>query len=243
MEPISSAFNERCEEVDEYLEFLDTLESQTKAGPPRIKGANKSISARQIQMIYSSLYIQIYNLVESTVTRCLEAVVTAAASSGDRNPRDLTHDLRREWVRVIARTHVDLNADKRLDHAFGLCNDLINENKLKPFSIEKGGGGNWDDDEIQAISKRIVLDLKVSPEIYEDIKKPIRNGLGPLKLVKKIRNQLAHGEISFSECAGNITVSELTQIKECAVKYLKEVVALYDQFIESASFLAPQKTD
>src|SRR5262245_26216716 len=112
------AFEERLEEIDTYLDLLDALQRQVQQGPPRIGEDGTTITVTQQRIIYSSVYLHLYNLVESTVTRCIEALTKAIEEKGPWLPGDLSASLRREWVRTIARTHTELNSENRLETAF-----------------------------------------------------------------------------------------------------------------------------
>ena len=112
MDTLTETFEERLQEIDAYLDLLDALERQVHDGPPKIGGG--TITAQQQKILYSAVYLQLYNLVEATVTWCLDAVCTAAADNGRWLPGDLTSELRREWIRTKARTHVNLTEDNRL---------------------------------------------------------------------------------------------------------------------------------
>ena len=99
-------FEERYREVEAYLDLLSQLEKAAQAGPPRLTGADGPISASQQKILYSSVYLQLYNLVEATVSRCIEAVSSAAESGGKWRPEHLNAALQQEWVRTVARTHM-----------------------------------------------------------------------------------------------------------------------------------------
>lgn len=235
------AFNERMAEVEAYLEFLLVVETQAQRGPPKIEGAEHPISVKQQRILYSSVYLQLYNLVESTMTRCIDAIPEAAASNSEWLPGDLCEALRKEWIRFVARTHVELTPDHRLASALELCRHLVAVLPIGDFSIEKGGGGNWDDSAIEAISVRLGFQLNVSPDVYGAVKRRIKNDLGPLALVKSLRNQLAHGSISFAQCAEDVTVAQLTELKENTCNYLTEVVAQFSNYVNRFEFLLPNK--
>jgi hypothetical protein len=128
-----------------------------------------------------------------------------------------------------------------LDSALRLCNHLVASLPIDAFDIEKGGGGNWDDFEIEAFSKRLGFQLKVSQSVYNAIKQPFRDDLGPLALVKQLRNRLAHGSISFAQCADDVTVGRLIELKDRTVNYLREVVSCFAQYVESCEYLLPEK--
>lgn len=236
MSALLTGFDERLAEVETYLEFLSTMEQCAQHGPPKLERAEHPISAQQQRILYSSVYLQLYNLVESTMSRCIEAV-TEAAKRDNRKPSDLSESLRKEWVRVIARTHEELTPDHRLESALRLCNHLVAALPIAEFALDKGGGGNWDDQAIEAISKRLGFQLNVSGPVYSAVKRRFQDDLGPLALVKQLRNRLAHGSISFSECAENVTVARLIDLKDKTVDYLREVVVCFNRYIESSEYL------
>ncbi|MFM9968027.1 MAG: MAE_28990/MAE_18760 family HEPN-like nuclease [Burkholderiales bacterium] len=241
MSALVTGFQERLAEVEAYLAFLSTMEVCAQQGPPRLEGAEHPISAQQQRILYSSVYLQLYNLVESTMSSCIEAVTKAAKESNRWMPSDLSHSLRREWVRVMARTHEDLTPDHRLESALNLCDHLVASLPVTEFSIDKGGGGNWDDQSIEAISKRLGFQLIVSEPVYSAVKRRFQDDLGPLALVKQLRNRLAHGSISFAQCAEDVTVARLDDLKVKTVDYLREVVGCFNAYLDSFEYLLPER--
>ncbi len=241
MTDLTTGFQERLTEVEAYLEFLSTMETQAQHGPPRLQGAEHPITTQQQRILYSSVYLQLYNLVEATMSRCIEAVAEAARENGRWKPHDLSNTLRREWVRVTARTHENLTPEHRLENALLLCDHLVASLPIAAFDLNKGGGGNWDDSEIEALSRRLGCQLVVSQPVYSAIKRPFRDELGPLALVKQLRNRLAHGSISFAQCAEDITVGRLIELKDRTVDYLREVVSCFNAYVESFEYLLPER--
>ena len=242
MAELIAAFNERLEEVETYLDMLRILEQAAQRGRPRFHNIDQPITVKQQKILYSSVYLQLYNLVESTMTSCVDAIAQAATIDPRRQARDLSLELRKEWVRFTARTHDrELTPQKRLDYALELCQHLVSELPISNLSIEMGGGGNWDDIAIEKISNRLGLNLQVSQPVYNNIKRQVKDDLGPMGLVKRLRNKLAHGSISFSECAEEDTVAWLVEIKDKTASYLREVVACFDSYIETYEYLHPER--
>lgn len=238
---LTTEFKEHLAEVEAYLDFLSTLETQAQQGPPRIEGAEHPITSQQQRILYSSVYLQLYNLVEATMSRCIEAVSEAAKENAQWKPGDLSDSMKREWVRMTARTHIALEPENRLECALRLCDHLVASLPISAFDIEKGGGGNWDDSEIEAFSRRLGLRLNVSQPVYQAIKQPFRDDLGALALVKQLRNRLAHGAISFAQCAEDVNVRRLIELKDKTVNYLREVVACFTAYIDSFEYLLPDR--
>lgn len=238
MDVLTQAFNERLQEIDAYLDFLEALEQDVQTGPPKI--GNVAITALQQRILYSSVYLQLYNLVEATATWCIDAVASAAANNGRWQPGDLSAELRREWVRFSARTHTELTYEHRLQSAVAFCDKLIDALPVEPWGVERGVG-NWDDLEIEAITKRIGFELKVSEPAFRGVKRKIRDDKRPLELVKYLRNRLAHGSLSFAECGDGATVKDLRELRERTSLYLREVVAAFRGYIDRYEFLRPER--
>jgi hypothetical protein len=232
-------FEERYDEVDAYLDLLSEVEKATQSGVPRLAGVNYRITASQQKILYSSLYLQLYNLVEATVARCVSAITSAAEAAGQWLPHHLNEELRREWVRSTARTHTDLTPEKRLKHAMELSEHIVQQLPIRGFVIDTGGGGNWDDEEIFDMGKRLGCSITISPATRRLVKAPMRDDLGSMKLVKNRRNDLAHGSISFVDCADGVTVDELRKTAEGVEKYLREVIDCFVGYISSYDFLRP----
>jgi hypothetical protein len=234
-------FNERFEEIESYLDLLQEIENAARTGPPRIEGSGSAVSASQQKILYSSLYLQLYNLVEATISQCIKAVADAASSNGDWRAEDLNESLRKEWVRAIARTHIILNPEHRLESAVEMCGHLIGRLPIVSLDIDKGGGGNWDDESIEKMSARVGCSLTISATTKRAVKRPERDDLGAMKLIKNRRNVLAHGSISFVDCAEGVAVTELKRIAEATGAYLREAISCYADYIDMFAFITPAR--
>jgi hypothetical protein len=232
-------FSERLGEIDAYLDLLAALEQQVQTGPPRVGAGGPIITATQQRILYSSVYVQLYNLVEATITKCIEAICDAVSKAERWRPSDLSDEFRREWVRYLARTHTDLNYENRLNSSLKMCEHLIQSLPVGELQIERGGGGNWNDEEIFRFANRLGCSLTIRQESNSAVKKPFRNDCGALMLIMRLRNDLAHGSVSFGECGAGITVAELRDLRERTAMYLSDVVSSFQAFIESHAFLQP----
>ncbi|MFN5856519.1 MAG: MAE_28990/MAE_18760 family HEPN-like nuclease [Pseudanabaenaceae cyanobacterium] len=239
MDDFIQGFEERLQEIETYLDFLEAVDEQVQQGNPQLGENGAIITPQQQKILYSSVYLQLYNLVESTVTRCLDSISRHVVDQSLK-PRDLSFELRQEWVRGIARTHIDLNYEKRLESAMNLCNHLVDTLPISDFTLEKGGG-NWDDEEIYRFSQRLGLRLNISNNARQAVKQKIKNDMGTLTLIKDYRNKLAHGNLSFAECGENTTAYDLRQITNRVAVYMREVVYFFKLSIDNSEFLAPER--
>jgi hypothetical protein len=247
MDTLMQAFDERVKEIEAYLDLLNGLDrdlnrkSRSSKGPPML-GAT-AVGTLHQKILYSAVYLQLYNLVESTITKCVNAISEAAASKGGPwCAHDLSEELRREWVRHIARTHQpDITNDNRLKCALNLTTHLIQTRPIDQWEFDRTRAGRWDDKEIESISERLGVVLQIKKQVLQDIKRPVRDEKGPLALVKDLRNNLAHGLISFAECGDGVTVNDLRQVKLKTERYMRDVVWSYERYLSQYEFLVPEK--
>ena len=237
VDSLTEAFEERFAEIDAYLSLLDALERQAHAGPPMIGGG--LITVQQQKILYSAVYLQLYNLVEATVTWCLDAVCVAAAQDGRWLPSDLSVELRREWVRTTAQTHAGLNADNQLKKTVECCDHLLQSLPIMAWKLDRRGGGSWDDRAIEDMTDRLGCKVSLSAEVLKGIRQKIRDDKSALALVKDFRNRLAHGSLSFTECGDGVTVVDLRNITKCTGDYLRAVVKSFSDYITTHEFLVP----
>lgn len=241
MGELRQAFDERLAEIETYLTFLDGLDGEIRrTGRPRLGEAGPFITVDQQRILYSSVYLQLYNLVEATITRCLDAVCAAAAAEGRWRPGDLSDQLRKEWVRTTARTHNELTDESRLRVAVELVGHLVAALPVQQFKVEKSGG-SWDDNMIESITLRIGLPLRISQPVFQGVKQHLREDKGALELIALLRNNLAHGSLSFVECGQNVVVEQLRDLKGRAALYLGEVVDEFEAWVASYQYLVPQR--
>jgi hypothetical protein len=237
---LETAFDERLTEVEAYLGFLDELEAAAKMGAPKFGDSGSPLSPQQTHILRAGIFVQLYNLVEATMTRCLDALASASCNAEWR-AADLIPHFRKEWVRVVVAANRELNADNRLKYAVALADHLVQEVPLEEFKFERGAGGNWNDTNIEDMLARVGLRLRLTPSVRAAAKRKYRDDLGPLALVVKLRNDLAHGAISFTECGENETVSGLREISSNTAMYLRSVVRAVERFIDRHEFLEVAK--
>lgn len=239
MDALVETFEERLQEINAYLDLLDAVERQVQEGAPNM-GTDK-ITVQQQRIMYSAVYLQLYNLVEATVTWCLEAVCEAASENARWVPGDLISELRREWIRTKARTHVELNGENRLAATIEFCEHLIQALPVSGWQIERRSAGSWDDLLIEDMTARIGCRIQLSQAVRTGIKRKIRDDKSALALIRDFRNRLAHGSLSFTECGEGVTAKELREIKNSTGNYLREIVDSFCRYIATFEFITPAR--
>lgn len=232
------SFEERLQEVEEYLDLLAALEQQLQSGAPRSRTNRLRVTVSQQRMLYASVFLQLYNLIESTARKCIDALVDAARS-GNWKPSDLAEKAQRDWVRAFARTYEYQRPEARLTTTMKLFEHLDTGLSITEWDIEKNSG-TWDDLAIEALCRRLGLTLNVTPETNQLIKRDYRFG-GRMESIKHLRNQLAHGKLTFVECGEGQSADDLRQLTNAVAQYLREVMTSFDNAIVALEFIHPNQ--
>jgi hypothetical protein len=236
MPELRTIFEERLAEIDAYLNLLDAIQARIATGA-RWVGTEVRVTEQQQRILHSSVYLQLYNLVESTITRCIDAIGEAAAQGENWQPSDLSERLRRQWVRALTRIEAGLNENNALERTMQVFEWLASRRPVSKFAILKGAGGNWDDREIEDFAQKLGVTLSIDASIQTEVRRHRRNDKGALALVRSLRNDLAHGRISFEECGAPDTVSDLRILRDWTAAYLREIVEHFQSFIDRHEYL------
>ena len=132
----------------------------------------------------------------------------------------------------------NITPEKHLERAVELLHQAVGKTSVE-IKIPRGGGGNWDIQEIKSLSKRIGIDFELPENIYKKVSRPFRNEQGPLRYIKDVRNNLAHGSISFSDCGAGHSYSEFRTLIDIVKEYLEFLMLKYKDYIDNELYLAP----
>ena len=91
------------------------------------------------------------------------------------------------------------------------------------------------------MADRIGCNVPFTQDAVTGIKRVIRNDKSALVLIRDLRNQLAHGSLSFTECGEGVTSTDLREITNWTAEYLRQVVGGFEAFIQSHAFLVPAR--
>lgn len=229
MELVRSVFDERVNDIESYFDLVFHLELAISSGSA-ILGSGYTVKPEQQKIMYSSIYLHLYNLIESTISTLIDAVERHATSGINGQLELLTEKMRKLYVTSVAAPYELLTNEKRLEKAILLFEQVL---KLQPINIKipPGGGGNWDVIEIEKLSKNIGVNITLTSPLKQKVMRPFRDDKAPIRLIKEIRNKLAHGDISFAECGKNHVSSDFRSLIDIVKEYLTYIINKYDAYI------------
>lgn len=237
LELVRSVFDDRVYDIESYFELVNNIELAISSGGAvlHFNGNSYTVKPEQQKIMYSSIYLHLYNLIESTISTLIDAVERHATLGINGQLDLLTENMRKLYVTSVAAPYELLTNEKRLEKALLLFEQVLN---LKPINIKipPGGGGNWDVTEIEKLSKSIGVNVNLSSPLKQKVMRPFRDDKTPIRLIKEIRNKLAHGSISFAECGSNHVASDFRQLIDIVKDYLKYVIDQYDAYISQHGY-------
>ncbi|WP_350642962.1 MAE_28990/MAE_18760 family HEPN-like nuclease [Psychrobacter sp. HY3-MNA-CIBAN-0198] len=196
---------ERLDEVKEYIEFINVLHNNLDDN--EIEYINRDsqvstsyrLSSTLEYTIYSSTYLMIYNLIESSANSIIYSIHENIDANGVK-PHDLNSKLYRNFLRNFKNFLNEENILKLERNRSTSEEEMLLKLLSESYTKEGFFNGN--------IDFRV---LKKTAKDYGFLIKPILGrefSAEDLLVVKSRRNKLAHGAYSFSECGKSVTFQE-----------------------------------
>ncbi len=253
-------FNDRKKEIESYIQLLEHVDATMQKGTIvlSIRGESRNvqnsearkeeyvITPTQQKIMFSCLYLQLYNLIESTVIACISQLEKEIKGITVQNWLRLNNDIRQELIRSWAKQNLNGLHDNQSHAVKELVDIMLEYNSGLPFFMDKRqNGGNWSDKEIEDFAKCIGMKLDIDPNVYKSAKTHVigkseinamYNNLAGLELVKKFRNELAHGEVSFVQCGERLSLLELKNITKIVFDYLQNVIDCFENFVNKKEY-------
>lgn len=232
MKRVLNDFDERVKEVDRYLRLLRLMDKpNTRFAYLGTNGRrHRAIDGECYKILKATTFLLIYNLIESSVRNALRTVYEQM-----RNDRctceDLTDTLRSLWIEQQYRA-IDPKAASPLKYqstAQELIKHAVNKLAIDMQEAKLPISGNLDAEQVRQLCYKHGVSAKTHRAAQ---------GGYHLDAVRKQRNALAHGDISFSECGRQYTVDDLNQIKIQAVIFLRGILNNIRRFAEGAKYRA-----
>lgn len=218
---IQRNFNKRANDIQEsfiLISFIANIDSH-KNQP--IINTDHSIEFYVTQEMQCALKAQflivLYNIVESTVCDCLNSFYDSIADDG-LTFAELSDEMRAMWKNYLKRTS---NSDYQKNDMELMGMTIRFENLAINIS------GSLD------IRKVFEVFSKHGCKLDETNRDRYSNSF---LIVKNKRNNLAHGNVSFSECGSNYLVSDLEKLKNDILDGMQEIVTQAKNYISNKEY-------
>jgi hypothetical protein len=229
MDEVKAYLEERGHEINTHLKLLLALEKRST----ETHDDDFDVDIRQVLILKASILVHLYNVVESTMAKSLEVMEVAIHS---HHPKDYTEALFDEWVVANLRVSNEVNTSKLNSRAQVMGKILLGNSGWSKLSIQKTDG-NWDDKRIISFTKKLGIMLSYPRSFKAALSSPYYDDLSKMEYIRKRRNDLAHGFVTFESGADNKTHEELAELATITMKFMGFVVGACHSFISNNKFL------
>ena len=219
---LRSSFDKRVVDIKIYyrlLRFIVNIESHKNIPLVNEVNGNSLYVEQQMQCcLKAQALVLLYNLVESTICECLNAIYDAVHDD-KLTYNKLTDEMRRAWTKSCKRAKMpekDWSEEEKMNHIV----------KFKELATNISGS----------------MDIRNIYNVFSQHGCTINNCrredyAKSFLIVKSKRNLLAHGNISFSECGTTYVLSDLEKMKQDIITFLEKVIESTHIFISDKKYL------
>lgn len=227
MEEIIKDFTNGKEEIDCYYKFIEQIASGKYAIRSVKQKRDYCLDNRIIKILKANMFLLLYNLIESTVDNTVKCV---CEEIGKENLKYeiMVDGLKRQWATVHAIKHLQSpNFEKLKDGIKTILDKTINE----CIKFEEGYEIEYSDNIDNKVLFQIARDFGFKLKFAKSLK-----GGHNINEIKKKRNWLAHGNITFTDCGQNTSVEELKLFKEDTYKILDKFLKVVKVYITEQKY-------
>lgn len=213
-------FEERKIEIEFYYSVLVEMDNENKE---IINTINNPLFFR---ILKSNFLLMLYNLVEATVTTGMLEIYQQLKNEACTYS-ELINELQDIW-RDYKVKEVYLSSSELKAYTSKVENIVKNILEDTPLIFSRGMlniNGNLNAKKIKTICDKHCIRYRV---IDDEMK---------LEKVRKKRNSLAHGDESFSNCARDLTISDLENIKDTIFGFLTGIIDGMEKYYNEKQYL------
>lgn len=219
-ENLENQFQDKVKEIDRFYNLIKYIE----------EGASLHYNDKYVRIetgttstLKSSFILTLYNLVEATVTSCLQ-VIHSKIIEENILYFELNNSLQKLLLNYNYKT-INKNTDKGIENLHILITTVVKDKAISDkliADIQFLYSGNLDAKKIRNIAKKYDIPF----DKYSD----------SLEAIKNMRNKLAHGEVSFEEGGRDKTIDYIQKLKDNTVEFMREFIHSVQQYINNARY-------
>lgn len=222
---VKQEFEKRVQEIEHYFMLLDSFfdKGALLYFPNKKTHRTKKVNPELEKVLKANCFLLLYNLIESSIKMSLTEIYDNISSKGV-DYKDVIDEIKRIWIKERYSNFKNLGED----NIFNLITCIDNDTIQLEFNSDKVISGNIDREKITEFATKIGFAIRVHYSAGTGEK---------LHQVKTRRNNLAHGNISFSECGREFTLEDLVNIKIQVIRYLRQILKNIEQFLTTEEYL------
>lgn len=249
MKKTNEDFVKRKTEIEKYFAFLSTLDKDNPAIHFSEMGVDKisKVDAELLKILKANGFLLIYNLVESACRNSILEILTAIQSK-KLSLKKLSDEVQMLWIRQRTQNLRDPKTKiETVDKQFYEIAKEVIKNTIIDFStaIKKIEDPNVSELELFGLSGNInadkIRDMARLCGFNHNVGAAKEKAGADLEEIKKKRNHLAHGRVTFAECGKDYSVKQMCDYKDNAISYLESILSNIDTHIKGGKYQVPKK--
>lgn len=223
MQTVLLDFNTRVQEINEYFVFLEGLINETtklavsdETDQQKIKAIDPDLA----KTLKANAFLLLYNLIESSMRNAIEAIFDEL-----KGKQVSFNSVRIEIKKVVLQNFKNRSPEDIHTKISDISLDIITAG----FKSKELFSGNIDRDEITKTARKYGFSFDT------DYSKT-RHGENLYSIMRN-RNDLAHGNKSFSEVGKDISIGDLIKIKEEVIEYMRQILENIEKYLNAKEYL------
>ncbi|WP_407500714.1 MAE_28990/MAE_18760 family HEPN-like nuclease [Elizabethkingia anophelis] len=228
---VKNDFSDRVDEIDKYYYLLfNILKKESQLVFPSEDNRMESFDVTLTATLKSNMFLLLYNLVESTITKCLIEIHNSICDENCTYVQ-LSPQIQNLFTNHYYKSLINgnISEENTLLHIRTMIHSWVFNEKfsltfedLTKYKTGSNFSGNLDAKEIRKIATKygVTFDLK-SEEI---------------KILKEYRNKLAHGEISFQDASKLRSIEYFENLKTKTINFLNHFITAVDTYVNQKEF-------
>ncbi len=227
MQNTLALFQDRKDEINLYFDMMNSLSINTQLA--------HSINTKLFKIMKSNLLLMLYNLVEACIRSGFDEIYESV-NNENLDYDSLISELQHFWLtNKIQNIYSSRTASKK--KYIETAQKIIEESRLgKSIRFPDGKElhkllnfeGNLGSELISKICDRHGIRYTIQN----------RDSTDNVTKVKNERNRLAHGDISFADCARDLTLSDIKDIKDGTFQFIEDILNGMEDYCINKSYKA-----
>ncbi|ECG8260397.1 hypothetical protein FO131_19690 [Salmonella bongori] len=225
LDDLRDEYDDRANDIFEMISLASELYDKMEDEDNPLSPDTLSSLQNKVNIIKSSIHMMLYNQVENTARGCIESVYDHLHDN-----QIMYSSLKEKFqINILHRIISDNDTGQKLYQKIG--NDISKKIIKASMNIRKEFNGNISKTVIYKVTQAYGIIVADSPEC--------RNGID-LDLLKDIRNDLAHGNTSFSKKGQLDTLEAVSERAQRIDTYLRLLISATEDYIASSGYLSVQ---
>lgn len=208
-------FDSRVAEIEKYFSFLEHVESDYRVLSNYTQTGTFNVDDELSKVLKANGFLLLYNLIESTILNSIVGIFDAVKVE-NLCYHEVNEQIKKYWFKNIFKYDEKIEKSTLYQKFYKIMEDIIQPLPLEIIKTKVEHGGSIDALKIREILKDLGIQF-ITPHYSKDT-----HGEVFLK-IKSNRNDLAHGQKSFSEIGKDITFNGVIKTTEEEIEIIEEM--------------------